>query len=112
VQLASKGLVVLAFASDGLLVRPQFVSEIEQGGMGERAVLALFVPVVRPKCEKNADADKDDFQNKVEEGLLALPTMRAHRALSFAIHGRVFKQGANRKRPCELDSSTLSLAVV
>jgi hypothetical protein len=60
-QLASEGFVVLAFASDGLLVRPQFVGEIAKGGMGQRAVLSFLVPVVRPKCEKNADADEDNF---------------------------------------------------
>jgi hypothetical protein len=29
--------------------------------MGQRTVLAFLVPVVRPKCEKNADADEDNF---------------------------------------------------
>jgi hypothetical protein len=94
-QLASEGFVVLAFASDGLLVRPQFVGEIAQGGMGERTVLAFLVPVVRPQREKNADADEDDFQDNVKQGLLVFPTAQAHGALSFAIYGRVFKQGAN-----------------
>jgi hypothetical protein len=109
-QLASEGFVVLAFASDRLLVRTQFVGEIAQGGLGQRTVLALLVPVVRPKCEKNADADEDDFQNKVEQGLLVFPTAQAHRALSFAIRGRVFKQGANGKQPWQLGVVKLSVA--
>src|ERR1041385_3459417 len=93
-QLASESVVVLAFVSDGLLVRPQLVAEIAQAGMGQRAVLALLVPVVRPKCEKNPNADEDDFQDNVEQGLLVFPAAQAHRALASATHGQVFKQGA------------------
>jgi hypothetical protein len=111
-QLASEGFVVLAFASDGLLVRPQFVGEIAQGGMGQRTVLAFLVPVVRPQREKNADADEDDFQDNVKQGLLVFPTAQAHGALSFAIHGRMFKQGANGNSLASPASSNLSLAVV
>jgi hypothetical protein len=93
-QSASESVVVLAFVSDGLLVRPQLVREIAEGGMGQGAVLAFLVPVVRPKCEKNANADEDDFQDNVEQGLLVFPAAQAHRALSSAIHGQLFKQGA------------------
>jgi hypothetical protein len=105
-QLASEGFVVLAFASDGLLVRPQFVGEIAQGGMGQRTVLAFLVPVVRPKCKKNADANEDDFQDNVKQGLLVFPTPQAHRAVSFVIHGRMFKQGAKGNSPASSASST------
>jgi len=100
-QLASEGFVVLAFASDGLLVRPQFVGEIAQGGMGQRTVLAFLVPVVRPQREKNADADEDDFQDNVGAGTFGVPDC-ASSSRGIIRHSRPGVQArSKRKQPCQ-----------
>ena len=59
--------VILAVTLRGLAIRFHFAGEIAQGSLGVRAMLAVLVPVVRPKGEKNADSDQRDFDDQVEE---------------------------------------------
>ena len=54
--------MILAVALRGLAIRFHFSGEIAQSGLGLRAMLAVFVPVVRPEGEKNADSYQRDFE--------------------------------------------------
>jgi hypothetical protein len=51
----------------GLPVRFHFASEIAQGGPSLRAMLAVFVPIIGPQGEKDADRYQHDFEDQVEE---------------------------------------------
>ena len=66
-QFARESFVILTAALRGLAIHFHFAGEIAQGGLGLRAMLAVLVPVVRPKGEKNADSDQRDFDDQVEE---------------------------------------------
>jgi len=59
--------VILAVTLRGLAIRFHFAGEIAQGDLGLRVMLAVLVPVVRLKGEKNADSDQRDFDDQVEE---------------------------------------------
>ena len=67
VELARESFVILAVALRGLAIRFHFSSEIAQSGLALRAMLAVFVPVVRPQGEKYADSYERDFEEQVKE---------------------------------------------
>ena len=65
-QLARESFVIRAVALCGLAVRFHFASEIAQGGPSLRAMLAVFVPIIRPQSKKDADSYEDNFKEQVE----------------------------------------------
>jgi hypothetical protein len=66
-QLARESFVIRAVALCGLAVRFHFAGEIAQGGPSLRAMLAVFVPIIRPQGKKDADSYQRDFEDQVEE---------------------------------------------
>src|SRR6266478_2688005 len=66
-QLAREGFVISAVALHGLAVGLHFAGEIAQGGPSLRAILAVFVPIIRPQSEKDADRYQRDFEDQVKE---------------------------------------------
>jgi hypothetical protein len=52
---------------NSLAVGFHFAGEIAQSGPGLRAMLAVFVPIIRPQGKKDADSYEDDFEDQVEE---------------------------------------------
>jgi len=66
-QLARERFVIGAVALRRLAVGFHFAGEIAKGGLGLRAMLAVFVPVIRPQSEKDADRYERDFEEQVEK---------------------------------------------
>jgi hypothetical protein len=66
-QLARESFVIGAVALGSLAVGFHFSDKITQGSLGLRAMLAVFVPVVRPQGEKDAYGNEDDLEKQVEE---------------------------------------------
>src|SRR5207248_7714299 len=66
-QLARERFVICAVALRGLMIRFHFAGEIAQGGLGLRAMFTVFVPVVRPQGEKNANGNEDDLDQQAKE---------------------------------------------
>src|SRR5437660_10622134 len=69
-QLARESFVIRAVALCGLAVRFHFASEIAQGGPSLGAMLAVFVPIIRPQGQKDADSYEDNLKQQVEERAL------------------------------------------
>jgi len=59
--------VILAVALHGLAIRFHVADKIAQSGPGLGAMLAVFVPVIRPQSEKDADRYERDFEEEVEK---------------------------------------------
>ena len=79
-QLARERFVICAVVLNSLAVGFHFAGEIAQSGHGLRAMLAVFVPIIRPQGKKDADSNEDNLKEQVEE-----------RALSAAeAHGREY----------------------
>jgi len=66
-QFARERFVIGAVALHSLTVGFHFGSEIAQGRPSLRAMLAVFVPIIRPQSEKDADRYQRDFEEQVEE---------------------------------------------
>src|SRR5437773_2276105 len=66
-QFARESFVIGAVALRGLAVGFHFSGKIAQGGLGLRAMLAVFVPVVCPQGKKNAYGDEGDLEKQVDE---------------------------------------------
>src|ERR1700738_5023093 len=67
IQLARESFVIGAVALRGLKVGFHFSGKIAQDGLGLRAMLAIFVPTVRPQGEKDAYGNEDDLDKQVDE---------------------------------------------
>src|SRR4029077_12172890 len=78
VQFARESIVILAVALRSLAIRFHFSGEIAQGGLGLRAMLAVFVPIVRPQGKKNTDRYQRDFDEQVEERPSMFSAAQAH----------------------------------
>src|SRR5207247_8374690 len=66
-QLARESFVICAVALRGLAIGFHFVDEIAQRSLGLRAMLVIFVPVVRPQGKEDAHSNEDDLEKEVEE---------------------------------------------
>jgi len=75
-QLARESFVIRAVALCGLAVRFHFASEIAEGGPSLRAMLAVFVPIIRPQGKKNADRYEDNLKEQV--GKRASSAVKTH----------------------------------
>ena len=75
-QLARERLVIGTVALGSLAVGFHFAGKIAQGGLGLRAMLAVFVPIIRPQGEKDAYGNEDNLEKQVEER--PLPAAEAH----------------------------------
>src|SRR5437868_4570655 len=80
-QLARERFVICAVALRGLTIGFHFGGEIAQSGLGLRAMLTVFLPIIRPQGEKDAHRYQRDFEEQVEK-----------RSLSAAdAHGREYR---------------------
>src|SRR5207237_3619235 len=90
-QLVRERFVICAVALRGLTIGFHFGGEIAQSGLGLRAMLTVFPPIIRPQGEKDAHRYQRDFEEQVEK-----------RSLSAAdADGREYRRrerGANRWR--------------
>jgi len=66
-QLAHECFVIGPVALRGLAVGFHFSGEIAQGGPSLRTMLLVFVPIIGPQGEKDADRYQRDFEEQVEE---------------------------------------------
>src|SRR6059058_5284575 len=66
-QLARERFVICAVALRGLAIGFHFVGEIAQSSLGLRAMLVIFVPVVRPQGKEDAHSNEDDLEKEVQE---------------------------------------------
>ena len=66
-QLARESFVIWAVALRSLEVCFHFSDKIAQSALGLRAMLAVFVPIIRPQGEKDTYGNGSDFEKQVEE---------------------------------------------
>src|SRR5437762_12954443 len=66
-QLGRERFVIWRVALRGLAVGFHFSDKFAQGGHGLRAMFAVFVPIVRPQGEKNANGNEDDLDQQAKE---------------------------------------------
>jgi hypothetical protein len=64
VELTGERLVIGALCLDGMLVRLHFIQEIMEGRPCLGAMLAVLVPIARPKSQENADRDEDNLDQQ------------------------------------------------
>src|SRR5438270_12689652 len=79
-QFARESFVILTAALRGLAIHFHFAGEIAQGGLGLRAMLAVLVPVVRPKGEKTPIAISATSMNRLKNDLPCSPPPKLMRA--------------------------------
>ena len=87
-----------AVALRRLAVGFHFAGEIAQGGLSLRAMLAVFVPIIRPQSEKDADGYEDDFEEQVEERALSAAKAHAREYRSMELGARSGREMVRRDR--------------
>ena len=90
-QLAGETFVIWAVALRGLEVGFHFSNKIAQGGLGQRLMLAVFVPIVRPQGEKDTYGNGDDLEERVDKFSSMFSAAQTHGLAgisSFQVEGR------------------------
>src|SRR2546421_8371965 len=83
-QFARESFVIGTVALGGLEVGFHFSDKIAQSGLGLRAMLAVFVPIVRPQGEEDTYGNGDDLQKQVDECSSIFSAAQAHACESMA----------------------------
>ena len=75
-----------------------FASEIAQGGPSLRAMLAVFVPIIRPQGKKDADSYEDNLKEQVGKRASSAVKTHAREYRSMELGARSGREMVRRDR--------------